>query len=210
MMNIAIRASQDQQTELIEKGFAENVNVQWIESNKTIRDVNADVFFDLLFDDINIEANKFINDKPVFVHAVNCTCSEINRTNYIRLNAWSGFLQRPLIELAVNNEHNKRIAEDILMKIGWKYIFTKDDYGFIAARIIAMIINEAFFALEDKVSTKEEIDVAMKSGTNYPLGPFEWSQKIGLQNIMHLLQQLLKCDERYTLSTLFVHECQQI
>jgi 3-hydroxybutyryl-CoA dehydrogenase len=209
MMNIAIRATQDQKSELIEKDFAENVNVQWIESNQTIRDVNADVFFDLLFDDMHIAANELINDKPVFVHAVNCTCAEINRPNYIRLNAWPGFIKRPVIELAANNENIKRIAEDIMVRIGWKYVFTNDDYGFIAARIIVMVINEAFFALEDKVSTKEEIDVAMKSGTNYPFGPFEWSKKIGLSNIMHLLRQLSKNDERYIPSTLFVHECQQ-
>jgi 3-hydroxybutyryl-CoA dehydrogenase len=209
MKNIVIRATQDQKSELIEKGFAENVNAQWIESNKTIKDVKADVFFDLTFDDINISANEFINDKPVFVHAVNCTCNEINRPNYIRLNAWAGFMKRPLIELAVNNENIKRIAEDIFAKLGWKYIFTNDDYGFIAARIIAMIINEAFFALENKVSTKEEIDIAMKSGTNYPFGPFEWSEKIGLTNIMHLLLRLSKNDDRYTPSPLFVHECQQ-
>ncbi len=209
MVNIAIRASQDQKSELIEKGFSENVNVQWIGSNKTIRDVKADAFFDLLFDDMNIAGNEFINDKPVFVHAVNCTCIEINRPNYIRLNAWVGFMKRPLIELAANNENIKRITEDVFAKLGWKYIFTNDDYGFIAARIIAMIINEAFFALEDKVSTKEEIDVAMRSGTNYPFGPFEWSEKIGLANIMHLLQRLSKNDDRYIPSSLFVHECQQ-
>ena len=42
-----------------------------------------------------------------------------------------------------------------------------------------MIINEAFLALQEGVSTKEEINTAMKLGTNYPLGPFEWVEKIG-------------------------------
>jgi 3-hydroxyacyl-CoA dehydrogenase len=44
-----------------------------------------------------------------------------------------------------------------------------------------MIINEAYFALEDNVSTKAETDIAMKLGTNYPYGPFEWGQLIGLK-----------------------------
>jgi 3-hydroxybutyryl-CoA dehydrogenase len=162
-----------------------------------------------LFDDLNIANNVFIDDKPVFVHAVNCTCSKINKPNYIRLNAWAGFMKRPLIELATNNENIRGIAEDIFTEIGWKYIFINDEAGFIAARIIAAIINEAFFALEDKVSTKQEIDIAMRSGTNYPFGPFEWSEKIGLTNIMHLLEYLSKNDKRYTPSPLLVHECQQ-
>ena len=53
----------------------------------------------------DIDNNEFINDKPVFVHAVNCICKEINKPNYVRLNAWSGFLKRSIIELACcNNE----------------------------------------------------------------------------------------------------------
>jgi len=60
-----------------------------------------------------------------------------------------------------------------------------------------MIINEAYFALGDKVSTKDEIDTAMKLGTNYPYGPFEWSRKIGLKNVYQLLSVLSKEDHRY-------------
>jgi 3-hydroxybutyryl-CoA dehydrogenase len=60
-----------------------------------------------------------------------------------------------------------------------------------------MIINEAFFALGENVSTKEEIDLAMKSGTNYPYGPFEWSEKIGVENILNLLKKLSEKEERY-------------
>ncbi len=63
-----------------------------------------------------------------------------------------------------------------------------------------MIINEAFYALGDDVSTKEEIDVAMKLGTNYPFGPFEWGEKIGLQNIIELLKKLSENDKRYNVA----------
>jgi 3-hydroxybutyryl-CoA dehydrogenase len=51
--------------------------------------------------------------------------------------------------------------------------------------------------LNEKVSTKEEIDVAMKLGTNYPYGPFEWSEKIGLKNIYELLFTLSRTSPRY-------------
>ena len=73
----------------------------------------------------------------------------------------------------------------------------KDEPGLIAARVLAMIINEAYFALGDNVSTKAEIDTAMKLGTNYPLGPFEWADAIGHANILGLLQQLTATDKRY-------------
>jgi 3-hydroxybutyryl-CoA dehydrogenase len=76
----------------------------------------------------------------------------------------------------------------------------------IAPRIIAMIVNEAYFGLEDNISTKNEIDIAMKLGTNYPYGPFEWSEKIGLHNIYQLLINLSKQDKRYTPANLLATE----
>jgi 3-hydroxybutyryl-CoA dehydrogenase len=70
----------------------------------------------------------------------------------------------------------------------------------IAARVIAMIINEAYWGLGEGISTKAEIDIAMKSGTNYPYGPFEWSEKIGLSKIGALLKKLSEEDRRYALA----------
>ena len=70
-------------------------------------------------------------------------------------------------------------------------------------RTIAMIINEAYFALGDKLATATTIDLAMKNGVNYPLGPIEWGEKIGLHNVAQLLEELstITRDERYKLST---------
>ncbi|MDD4975330.1 MAG: 3-hydroxyacyl-CoA dehydrogenase family protein [Bacteriovorax sp.] len=70
-------------------------------------------------------------------------------------------------------------------------------------RTIAMIINEAYFALGDKLASATAIDLAMKNGVNYPLGPIEWGEKIGLHNIAQLLEELstITRDERYKLST---------
>jgi 3-hydroxybutyryl-CoA dehydrogenase len=69
-----------------------------------------------------------------------------------------------------------------------------------------MIVNEAYYTLEKEVSTKEEIDIAMKSGTNYPYGPFEWSRKIGLKNIFEMLNRLRNKNKLYDVSTLLTHE----
>ncbi|MBL7663980.1 MAG: hypothetical protein JNM93_02515 [Bacteriovoracaceae bacterium] len=48
--------------------------------------------------------------------------------------------------------------------------------GFIYPRILAQIINEAYFALAEKIATPEDIDRAMLFGVNYPQGPFAWSK----------------------------------
>jgi 3-hydroxybutyryl-CoA dehydrogenase len=72
-----------------------------------------------------------------------------------------------------------------------------------------MIINEAYFALEENVSTKEEIDIAMKLGTNYPYGPFEWCKKIGLKNIAALLAELSQTEKRYQPARLLLKEAKE-
>jgi 3-hydroxybutyryl-CoA dehydrogenase len=54
-----------------------------------------------------------------------------------------------------------------------------------------MIINEAVQVYYEKIASKEDIDTAMKLGTNYPLGPLEWADKIGIElvyNILNFLQ----------------------
>ncbi|MBV9961495.1 MAG: hypothetical protein JO072_04540 [Parafilimonas sp.] len=208
-MHIVIRSTENQKKELLQKEPVENVEIEWLNENENIVSTKADVYFDLVFNDADVANNNFISEAPVFVHAVNCTCKEINHLNYIRLNAWPGFLDRSTIEIACANNETKKIAANVLDKLNWRYTFVADDYGLIAARLIVMIINEAFYAVEENVSTKEQIDIAMKLGTNYPFGPFESSRKIGLKNILNLLKKLSAHNQRYTISSLLVYESQQ-
>jgi 3-hydroxybutyryl-CoA dehydrogenase len=208
-MNIAIRCTAEQQEELRKKGFIDTLSIHWIEAGSSYTGVKADAFFDLSFNDTEIEQNEFIDDYPVFVHAVNCTCEEIGKFNYIRLNAWKGFLNRPVTELACNNEELKIKAATVFNALQWQYAWVMDHYGLIAPRVVSMIINEAYYALEQKISSKEEIDIAMKLGTNYPFGPFEWGRRIGLVNIRNLLKKLFEQNQRYLISPLLVQESQQ-
>jgi 3-hydroxybutyryl-CoA dehydrogenase len=70
--------------------------------------------------------------------------------------------------------------------------------GFIFPRTIVQIINEAYFALEEGVANKEDIDRAMKFGVNYPKGPFEWSsgREIFVKTLLNELLQKTG-DKRY-------------
>ena len=81
-----------------------------------------------------------------------------------------------------------------------------DIAGMITARVLATIINEAYYTLGAQVSTREEIDIAMKLGTSYPYGPFEWSAKIGLNRIYELLTELSTVDKRYIPAPLLTQE----
>ena len=103
-------------------------------------------------------------------------------------------------------DENKKAAEKIFSCFNKSTEWVPDIPGFITPRVISMIINEAWFTLDEKVSTKEEIDTAMKLGTNYPYGPFEWGTRIGLKNVYELLTMLSKINSRYTPSSLLQKE----
>ena len=57
-------------------------------------------------------------------------------------------------------------------------------------RIIVMLINEAFDALFLNVATREDIDLAMTKGVNYPKGLLQWADELGLDNVLAKLEDL--------------------
>jgi 3-hydroxybutyryl-CoA dehydrogenase len=60
----------------------------------------------------------------------------------------------------------------------------------VQARILATIVNEAASAVADGVATPEAVDTAMRLGTNYPSGPLEWGERIGLVHVVGTLDAL--------------------
>ena len=150
---------------------------------------------------LSVSKNEKQSDHAAWLHAA---IKEIG-INVIRINGWPGFLKRSFAEIACSVE-NKTNASAILDALNKKAEWVPDIKGFVAPRVISMIINEAYFALEENVSTKQEINVAMKLGTNYPYGPFEWSEKIGLKNIAALLTELSKTETRYQPAALLLKD----
>ncbi len=71
-------------------------------------------------------------------------------------------------------------------------------------RTLAMIINEAAFAVQESVATAADIDTAMKLGTNYPKGPLAWCDEIGAPAIVAILDALAReyGSDRYRVASL--------
>jgi 3-hydroxybutyryl-CoA dehydrogenase len=207
-MKVVVVIGEILKQELLQKPVNADVELIFINDIDEIKTISdADVFIDLEFDaTINrISLLKKFLPKPVLINSVAHTLSETNE-KFIRVNAWPSFLQRNICEAVAINEEAKINAENFFKTIGWNYKFVPDIKGMISARIVASIINEAYFTLHENVSTKEEIDIAMKLGTNYPYGPFEWSKKIGLKNIYELLSELSKTDNKYNVSEALENE----
>jgi len=109
------------------------------------------------------------------------------------------FVNRDLLEVCINSEGHEGALDEVCRMLNTKYSLIKDQVGFITPRIICMIINEAYFTVEEETATREDIDLAMKLGTNYPFGPYEWAGKIGLKNVVNVLDTVHRVsgDVRY-------------
>lgn len=172
--------------------------IKWITKPGEEDNIKYDACIDLNFDSTpaRIDWLNQLQSPLVVINSVITTVQQL-QADFIRINGWTTFLQRPIIEAATIHEDNKTITEQLFLLFGKKTQWVPDIMGLITPRIIASIINEAFFALQENVSTRDEIDIAMKLGTNYPFGPFDWSEKIGLDNIYALLSELSKSNKRY-------------
>ena len=74
----------------------------------------------------------------------------------------------------------------------------------IFKRVLAMLINEAIDAVYLKIASKEDVDLAMTKGVNYPKGLLKWADEIGLKNVLNTLNELnaLYEEDRYRPSVL--------
>jgi 3-hydroxybutyryl-CoA dehydrogenase len=197
-MRLVVLADEVLREELLSNGKTSKAEIKWVKQiEQFAHEENADGFIDLLFDNTRKRIELLAElSKPVIINSVVDTLEVIN-AQFVRINAWPGFLTRQLVEASCNTKPLKEKSEELFDCLNKKIEWVPDVPGFIAARVIAMIINEAWFALEEGISTKEEIDIAMKLGTNYPFGPFEWGKQIGLQKIYALLVKLTMISKRY-------------
>ncbi len=117
-------------------------------------------------------------------------------------------VNRELLELTISAETDRDRLAAVCQQLGTAYQVVADQAGMVTPRVICMIINEAYFTLEEGTASREDIDLAMKLGTNYPYGPFEWANRIGLSNVAKVLRAAEQDsgDERYRVCPLLIRE----
>jgi 3-hydroxybutyryl-CoA dehydrogenase len=114
----------------------------------------------------------------------------------------------PLVEIIKGLETNEETAEIIRStaeKMGKETVLVNEFPGFVTSRISALVGNEAFYMLQEGIGTPEEIDKAIKLGLNYPMGPFELADLVGLDTRLHNLNYLHKTlGEKYRPAPLLI------
>jgi len=175
----------------------------------------TEVVFDFLkdrsSDDMEIYKNKtltvFLNTSFITLHST-FTSSAANSACFFGFCGLPTFINRELFEVSILREVDFPALDKICNTLNTKYARVADSVGLVTPRIICMIINEAYYTVEEGTATRSDIDLAMKLGTNYPYGPFEWSKKIGIAHVYDLLAAVLAAtqDERYLICPLLKQE----
>jgi 3-hydroxybutyryl-CoA dehydrogenase len=95
-------------------------------------------------------------------------------------------------------------AERLMTSLGLHREWIGDGAGLVLPRLMAMLSNEAAFALGEATADEATIDLAMKLGANYPVGPLEWLRRIGPARILRVLEHLrtVFAEERYRVAPL--------
>ncbi|WP_339254400.1 3-hydroxyacyl-CoA dehydrogenase [Sporosarcina sp. FSL W8-0480] len=107
----------------------------------------------------------------------------------------------PLVEIVKGLETSDETVEvirEVAVKMGKETVVINEFPGFVTSRISALVGNEAFFMLQEGLGTPAEIDKAIKLGLNYPMGPFELGDLVGLDTRLNNLNYLHeKLGEKY-------------
>jgi 3-hydroxybutyryl-CoA dehydrogenase len=90
-------------------------------------------------------------------------------------------------------------AEEFFGALGLHVEWVADSPGLVLGRIVCQLVNEAAFARQKAIGSSADIDTAMLLGFNFPRGPLEWGDTLGLDHILAVLDALHEelGEERY-------------
>jgi len=91
-----------------------------------------------------------------------------------------------VIRGAATSDETYRRTRALAERMGKTVVTSRDFPGFIVNRILIPMLNEAAYALMEGLGTAEDIDTAMKLGTNQPMGPLQLADFIGLDTVLFI------------------------
>jgi len=98
----------------------------------------------------------------------------------------------PLVEIVMGNRTSKEtvaMVRGVSERMGKETVLCKKDSpGFIVNRILVPALNEAVFLVQEGVADPEDIDKAVKLGLNWPMGPLQLLDYVGLDTTLNITQ----------------------
>jgi 3-hydroxybutyryl-CoA dehydrogenase len=149
---------------------------------------------------------------PILSSSITVTATEQSswisgKHRLVGIAALPTLIQKPLVEIAptiYSPKETVEVTKRFFQSIGKEIEIVQDRIGMVLPRILCRIINEAAFAITEDIASPQDIDTALKLGINFPFGPFEWAEQIGLKQVYAVLTALHADlqEERYRVSPL--------
>jgi 3-hydroxybutyryl-CoA dehydrogenase len=188
IVNRVARPYYGESLRILEEGIADIATIDW--ALKTCGNFRMGPFelMDLIGNDVNYAVTETVWSQMYFDPRYKPSLVQKKMTEAKRLGRKSGIGYYDYSEKALPVEpvKDEELGNAILM------------------RVLSMLINEAADALYLGVATKEELDLAMTKGVNYPKGLLKWADDIGLNRVLDQLNQLNQeySEDRYRPSVL--------
>ena len=125
-------------------------------------------------------------------HDVNYAVTEsVWRNTYFESRYKPSVTQKRLVEAGFYGKKTLRGFYDYTtLNYDNQLFIEKEKKEYVFNRILTMLINEAYDALQFNIATKQDIETAMTKGVNYPKGLLAWGEEIGLANIAQRMDAL--------------------
>jgi 3-hydroxybutyryl-CoA dehydrogenase len=99
------------------------------------------------------------------------------------------------------SEKDLEQAVGLFQSLGKEVSVIKDIAGMVLTRTVAMLANEASLLVQEEVADAAGVNLAMRKGVNYPVGPLEWAEQWGWHSVVETLDNLRQQNaERYQIS----------
>jgi len=161
---------------------------------------DADLVIEAIFEDMNLKKKLFKEcdeaSPPHTILASNTSTLSITEmgsatkrpAKVIGLHFFNPAYTMKLIEVISGkqtSEETRKIATDFAVSLEKEPVQVKDVPGFIVNRILGAALGEAIYLLEEGVASTEDIDKAVVLGLNWPMGPLQLADFVGLDVVYH-------------------------
>lgn len=216
-MNILVIGDQENMQECKQK-FGDRHEYSWVQEHRDAEKYlpSNNLVFDFIIDE---EPHQFeiygAHPTTIFLNTCKISLGELVhlvdapfQNKFFGFNGLPTMFDRELLEVSLYNPEDEPDLKAICDQLKTDFQIVDDRVGLVTPRVVCMIINEAYFAVQDGTATRADIDMAMKLGTNYPYGPFEWTQRIGIRHVYEMIEALYvdTQDERYKICPLLKRE----
>lgn len=177
--------------------------VKWSSEMTEVKD--CDLIIEAVDEDFELKKNIFKQidgiAKPKTIFVTNTSTLSLTKiadvTNradkFIGMHFLNPVPKVPLVELIRGLHTSDETLERVKVfaaKIGKTAVEVYEYPGYVTTRAIVPLLNEAMYILMEGVATADGIDTAMKLGYNFPMGPLEMADAMGLDEVLAWMETL--------------------